>query len=104
MNGDGGRHNASQQSSSVNVPQIGRTVPPHLESLVHSHLRRGEVRPYISAATATSLAGEPRLEVGEPDAILPLIDLNWREFDPMGELVVGAIDQQAADAGSSSPR
>jgi hypothetical protein len=52
-----------------------------------------EVGPDISAAPAACLANEQRL--GQPDFIRPSIT---GDRGPMAAVVVGAIDQQAANA------
>src|SRR5712671_2781202 len=38
-----------------------------------SHARRLEMRPNISAAPAARLADKPRLDIGKPDVVAPLI-------------------------------
>jgi hypothetical protein len=39
------------------------------------HLRRWKIRPDIRTARAAALANETRLQVGQPDAIGPFIDV-----------------------------
>jgi hypothetical protein len=54
-----------------------------------------EIRAYISAATAASLTGKPRLQIGQPDVIRPPVAADRR---PMRAVIVRAVDQQAANA------
>ena len=61
------------------------------------HPRRLEVRPHICAALAARLADKPRLNVGEPHLIRPLIG---RYRDRVRAAVVGAIDQDPSRAAS----
>src|SRR5258706_10992117 len=59
---------------------------------------RMPIRPDISASPAARLADELRLQIGQPDVIGPSVAADRR---PMAAVIVGAIDQQAANAGGS---
>ena len=54
-----------------------------------------EVRPYVGAALAADPAGEALLDIGQSGIIGPCIAADG---DRVAAAVVGAIDQQAADA------
>jgi hypothetical protein len=54
-----------------------------------------EIRAHIRAAPATSLAGEPGLDVRQPNVIRPSIAADRRVVAAM---IIGAIDQEIADA------
>jgi hypothetical protein len=54
-----------------------------------------EIRTDIGAPFATSLAGEPWLQIGQPDAIRPSVAA---DTCPKAALVIQAIDQQTANA------
>src|SRR3954470_2587122 len=54
-----------------------------------------EVRAEVSALGAASLAGEPLLDIGQPDIIRPLIGA---DRCPLTTVIVGAIDQHPARA------
>jgi hypothetical protein len=55
-----------------------------------------KVRPDVSASRAAGLAYEPRLEIGKPDVIRPLIAA---DRDRVAAAKVLAIDQDTAQAG-----
>jgi hypothetical protein len=57
-----------------------------------------EVRTDISASPAAGLAGEARFDVGQPNLVGPSVGA---DRDPMAALEIGAIDQQAANAGGA---
>jgi hypothetical protein len=57
-----------------------------------------EIRPDIRAPRAAGLAGEARLDVGQPDIIRPPLGADGR---PKAALVIRAIDQQPANAGGA---
>jgi hypothetical protein len=57
-----------------------------------------EIGPHVRAALAAALANELRLEIGQPDLAGPRIGA---EFLPVRAMMVGAIDDQAANAGSA---
>jgi hypothetical protein len=54
-----------------------------------------EIRAEIRAPLAAGLAGEARLDVGQPDVIRPSVAADRR---PMAAPEIRAIDQQAANA------
>ena len=54
-----------------------------------------EVGPDVGAAAAASPADEPLLEIGQPNIVRPSITGNR---GGVAAMVVGAIDQNAADA------
>jgi hypothetical protein len=54
-----------------------------------------EVRTDISASLAAGLAGEPGLDVREPDVIGPTVPA---DRNPVAAMVVRAIDQETANA------
>jgi len=54
-----------------------------------------EVRPHVSASLAAGFAYEPRLEIGKPDVIWPLL---CADRDRVAAMIVRAIDQHAAYA------
>src|SRR5271168_3590250 len=54
-----------------------------------------EVRPHVSASLAAGFAYEPRLEIGKPDVIWPLL---CADRDRVAALVIRAINQDAAHA------
>jgi hypothetical protein len=57
-----------------------------------------EIRSDVGSARAAGGAGEPAFEIGQPHIVGPLVGA---DPDPVRALVVGAIDQQAANAGSA---
>jgi hypothetical protein len=57
-----------------------------------------EIRADISASLAANLAGESGLDIGQPNAIRPLVAA---DRGPMAALVIRATDQQTANAGSA---
>ena len=57
-----------------------------------------EIRPDIGTALATGSTYEPALKIGQPYIVRPLISA---DPDPVRALVVGAIDQQTANAGGA---
>jgi hypothetical protein len=57
-----------------------------------------EIGPNIRASLAASLAGEARLDVGQPNVIGPSVPADRRR---MAAMIIGAIDQQAANAGGA---
>ena len=54
-----------------------------------------EVRANVGTALAANLADESRLKIGQPDILGPSITA---DLDPMAASVIGAIDQQPANA------
>jgi hypothetical protein len=56
------------------------------------------IGPHIRATPAASLAGKPRLQIGQADLIRPLVAGDRR---PMRAMIVAAIDQQAAHVGGA---
>src|ERR1700730_15058572 len=54
-----------------------------------------EILAHIGASLAASLAGEPRLDIGQPDVIWPSVAADRR---PVAAFVVRAIDQETANA------
>jgi hypothetical protein len=54
-----------------------------------------EIRADVSASLAADLAGEARLDIGQPNIIRPSVAADAYR---MAALVVGAIDQKAANA------
>jgi hypothetical protein len=54
-----------------------------------------QVRPYVRTFGAAGLAGEQRLQIGQPDIIGPSVSANCRQ---VAALVVGAIDQETTNA------
>jgi hypothetical protein len=54
-----------------------------------------EIRPDVGASLAAGRAYEPRFEIGKPNVIWPSIPADCRR---MAALVVGAIDQETANA------
>jgi hypothetical protein len=56
------------------------------------------IRAHIRATPAASLAGKPRLEIGQADVIGPLVCI---QRCPMAAVIVAAIDQQTANAGGA---
>ena len=54
-----------------------------------------EIRADVGAFPAASLAGEPRLDIGQPDVIRPSVAADWC---PVAAFVVRAIDQETANA------
>ena len=58
----------------------------------------GKVWPDIGAPLAARLTGEQRLYIGQPDVIGPSVRAHGRR---VAASIVGAIDQEAANAGGS---
>jgi hypothetical protein len=56
---------------------------------------RSPIGPHVRAASATSLAGKPRLEIGKPDIIGPSIAADRCR---VAATIIGAIDQETAHA------
>jgi hypothetical protein len=54
-----------------------------------------EVRPHVGAPLATSVAGKPRFQVGQPDVIRPSVAT---DRGPMAASEIRAIDQEAANS------
>ena len=54
------------------------------------------MRPDVGTALATRPADELRLDVGQPDFIRPMVHI---DRDRVTAAVVGAVDQQTANAG-----
>ena len=54
------------------------------------------IRPHVCLSLAACRAHEPRLKVGKPDIVRPLIGA---DRDVVAELVIRTIDQHAANAG-----
>lgn len=57
------------------------------------------MRPYIGAPIAAALADETWFQIRKPDAIRPSIDFGWRQGLQMAAFVIGAVDEQPANAG-----
>lgn len=57
------------------------------------------MRPYIGAPIAAALADETWFQIRKPDAIRPLVNFDRRQGLQMAAFVIGAVDQQAANAG-----
>ena len=54
-----------------------------------------EVRPYICAALAADPAAKPRLNIGQPEIIRPVVGTNGHR---VAAAEVGAIDKQSTNA------
>ena len=54
-----------------------------------------EIRAYIRAAPAASLAGESRLQIGQPDIIGPSIAA---DRCVVAAMIIGTVDQETANA------
>jgi hypothetical protein len=68
--------NASGAESSLGrIKPLTGVRPPQLAGPLPSSraIRRGEVRPYISAPFAASLADKPWFDIGKPNVVRPLI-------------------------------
>jgi hypothetical protein len=57
-----------------------------------------KVRPHVGASLAAGLTYEPRLQIGKPDVIRPLIRA---DRDRMAATIVRTIDQETAHAGGA---
>jgi len=57
-----------------------------------------EVRPHVGALRAASLASKSRLQIGQANVIRPSMAA---DRCPMRAMIVGAIDQEAANAGGA---
>ena len=51
------------------------------------------IRPHIRAAPAASLAGKPRLQIGQAHLIRPSVAA---DRCPVAAVIIGAVDQEAA--------
>jgi hypothetical protein len=63
--------------------------------LAHAHSGLWKVRPHICAFLTARLVGKARLDIGQPDIIRPAVTADRCR---MAAPVVGAIDQQTANA------
>jgi len=57
---------------------------------------RFPIGPHISATPAASLAGKPRLQIGQADIIRPSVAA---DRSPVRATIIGAVNQKAAHAG-----
>ena len=57
-----------------------------------------KIRPNVGALLAAGRAHEPRLEIGKPNFIRPLVRANR---NGMATVIVGAINKDAAHAGGA---
>jgi hypothetical protein len=57
--------------------------------------RRLPIGPHIRAAPAASLAGKPRLEIGQPDVIRPSVGA---DRCVVAATIIGTVDQETANA------
>src|ERR1700730_1992344 len=79
----------------------GRTETSGQGHLAIAHRRNRrlvpmEVRPDVTAEPPTSLAGEQRFDIGEPDTIGPSVGADRGR---MAATIIAAIDKQTAHAG-----
>jgi hypothetical protein len=88
----GGRHNARFQNPHL---ERHRDRRHQADTACRASRSQSKIRADISASLATSLAGEARLDVGQPDAIRPSVAA---DRGPMAAPEIRAIHQETANA------